>query len=60
MVAVWVQKVRAGEEVSTQELLKFAKLFNDELTLDNLERWADIIHGSVMAGVSGQGSANPD
>jgi hypothetical protein len=30
--------VRAGEEVSTQELLKFAKLFNDELTLDNLER----------------------
>ncbi|GAB4818097.1 hypothetical protein N2152v2_005143 [Parachlorella kessleri] len=34
----FMQKVRAGEEVSTQELLKFAKLFNDELTLDNLER----------------------
>lgn len=32
------QKVRAGDEVSSQELLKFAKLFSDELTLDNLER----------------------
>jgi LETM1 and EF-hand domain-containing protein 1 len=30
--------VRAGEEVDNAELIKFAKLFNDELTLDNLER----------------------
>ena len=33
-----MKKVRAGEMVSSDELLKFAKLFNDELTLDNLER----------------------
>lgn len=34
----FMQRVRAGENVDTSELLKFAKLFNDELTLDNLER----------------------
>ena len=34
----FMQRVRAGENVNTSELLKFAKLFNDELTLDNLER----------------------
>ena len=34
----FMQRVRAGENVHTSELLKFAKLFNDELTLDNLER----------------------
>lgn len=34
----FMQKVRAGEEVDNAELIKFAKLFNDELTLDNLER----------------------
>ena len=34
----FMKRVRAGAEVSPNELLKFAKLFNDELTLDNLER----------------------
>lgn len=34
----FMQRVRAGEHVEPSELLKFAKLFNDELTLDNLER----------------------
>jgi len=34
----FMQRVRAGEHVDGSELLKFAKLFNDELTLDNLER----------------------
>eukprot|EP00887_Chlorella_sp_A99_P005186 scaffold1.g5186.t1 len=34
----FMQRVRAGEAVPSSELLKFAKLFNDELTLDNLER----------------------
>jgi LETM1 and EF-hand domain-containing protein 1 len=34
----FMQRVRAGEHVDNSELLKFAKLFNDELTLDNLER----------------------
>jgi LETM1 and EF-hand domain-containing protein 1 len=31
-------QVRAGAEVSNNELVKFASLFNDELTLDNLDR----------------------
>lgn len=30
--------MRAGSEVSNAELVKFASLFNDELTLDNLDR----------------------
>ena len=30
--------MRAGERVDNSQLIKFAKLFNDELTLDNLER----------------------
>jgi hypothetical protein len=34
---VYVQ-VRAGKEVDNAEIIKFARLFNDELTLDNLER----------------------
>lgn len=34
----FMKRVRAGEPVSGSELLRFAKLFNDELTLDNLER----------------------
>jgi len=33
-----MKRVRAGEHVEPSDLLKFAKLFNDELTLDNLER----------------------
>lgn len=34
----FMKRVRAGDAVAPSELLKFAKLFNDELTLDNLER----------------------
>ena len=30
--------MRAGEPVSQYDVVKFAQLFNDELTLDNLER----------------------
>ncbi len=30
--------MRAGEPVENDELIRFASLFNDELTLDNLER----------------------
>ena len=37
VLAVCLQ-VRAGEAVDNKELTKFAQLFNDELTLDNLER----------------------
>lgn len=31
-------QVRAGEPVSNGDIVRFAKLFNDELTLDNLDR----------------------
>jgi len=34
----FMKRVRAGETVAPSQLLRFAKLFNDELTLDNLER----------------------
>ncbi|PRW58330.1 LETM1 and EF-hand domain-containing mitochondrial [Chlorella sorokiniana] len=34
----FMQRIRAGEDVPVNELLRFSKLFNDELTLDNLER----------------------
>ena len=33
-----VLQVRAGESVNNYEITRFAQLFNDELTLDNLER----------------------
>lgn len=34
----FMNKVRSGEDVSNEEILGFAKLFNDELTLDNISR----------------------
>ncbi|KAG8060375.1 hypothetical protein GUJ93_ZPchr0002g23811 [Zizania palustris] len=34
----FLNKVRRGEHVSNDEILNFAKLFNDELTLDNMSR----------------------
>ncbi|KAK3154586.1 hypothetical protein QOZ80_2BG0192560 [Eleusine coracana subsp. coracana] len=34
----FLNKVRRGERVSNDEILNFAKLFNDELTLDNMNR----------------------
>ncbi|XP_071706066.1 uncharacterized protein [Rutidosis leptorrhynchoides] len=34
----FMNKVRHGERVSNDEILGFAKLFNDELTLDNISR----------------------
>ncbi|KAK9846594.1 hypothetical protein WJX81_007347 [Elliptochloris bilobata] len=34
----FLRRVRAGEVVSQYEIMRFAQLFNDELTLDNLER----------------------
>ncbi|KAL6755050.1 LETM1-like protein-domain-containing protein [Haematococcus lacustris] len=35
---VFLKKVRSGQEVENAEIIRFARLFNDELTLDNLER----------------------
>lgn len=34
----FLNKVRTGSGVSNEEILAFAKLFNDELTLDNISR----------------------
>ncbi|KAM7278209.1 hypothetical protein ACFE04_005343 [Oxalis oulophora] len=34
----FLTKVRKGSRVSNEEILSFAKLFNDELTLDNISR----------------------
>eukprot|EP00249_Psilotum_nudum_P023945 c29036_g1_i1 orf=318-2618(+) len=34
----FMNKVRTGASVSNEEILGFAKLFNDELTLDNISR----------------------
>ncbi|CAN0923081.1 Mitochondrial proton/calcium exchanger protein [Linum grandiflorum] len=34
----FLNKVRKGSSVSNDEILSFAKLFNDELTLDNISR----------------------
>lgn len=34
----FMKRVRAGESVNNYEITRFAQLFNDELTLDNLER----------------------
>lgn len=34
----FMNKVRTGGKVSNEEILGFAKLFNDELTLDNISR----------------------
>ncbi|KAL8166222.1 hypothetical protein V2J09_007721 [Rumex salicifolius] len=34
----FMNKVRTGAHVSNEEILAFAKLFNDELTLDNISR----------------------
>ncbi|KAI3932893.1 hypothetical protein MKX01_031875 [Papaver californicum] len=34
----FLSKVRTGARVSNEEILGFAKLFNDELTLDNISR----------------------
>ena len=37
-------QVRRGAGVSNEEILSFAKLFNDELTLDNISRLVSIFN----------------
>lgn len=37
-LVAFMNKVRRGARVSNEEILGFAKLFNDELTLDNISR----------------------
>lgn len=40
---VLLKQVRRGAQVSNDEILGFAKLFNDELTLDNISRWMHLL-----------------
>lgn len=35
---VYFVKVRTGGQVQNEDILAFGKLFNDELTLDNISR----------------------
>jgi len=37
------KQVRTGSRVSNEEILGFAKLFNDELTLDNISRSSSLL-----------------
>ncbi|GAQ85899.1 hypothetical protein KFL_002600070 [Klebsormidium nitens] len=37
-LVAFMQKVRTGQHVSNDDIVNFAKLFNDELTLDNISR----------------------
>ena len=37
-VCVFVQIRTSGEQATTEELVRFSQLFEDELTLDNLSR----------------------
>ncbi|KAK3264026.1 hypothetical protein CYMTET_27209 [Cymbomonas tetramitiformis] len=46
-------KVRAGEAISNEDIIKFGGLFKDELTLDNIDRWgafhpADVVFSSIL------------
>lgn len=41
-------QVRKGGRVSNEEILGFAKLFNDELTLDNISRLGLLIYISAL------------
>lgn len=35
---IFIDKVRLGEKVTNSDIVKFAKLFSDEITLDNISR----------------------
>jgi len=52
----FMKKVRSGQRIGNSELAKFSKLFDDELTLDNLER----IHLSNMCKFLGLQSFGSD
>ena len=41
-------QVRTGAHVANEEILGFAKLFNDELTLDNISRLICILTTCVI------------
>ncbi|KAG2426023.1 hypothetical protein HYH02_014884 [Chlamydomonas schloesseri] len=47
----FMQKIRAGAAVENSEIIKFAQLFNDALTLDNLER-VQLVSMAQFVGIS--------
>ncbi|CAL5095262.1 unnamed protein product [Urochloa decumbens] len=53
----FLNKVRRGERVSNDEILNFAKLFNDELTLDNMSR-ARLVNMCKYMGIQPFGTDN--
>lgn len=50
-------QIRSGEHVNNFEITKFAQLFNDELTLDNLER-VHLVNLCKFVGISPFGTDN--
>ena len=50
-------QIRSGEHVNNYEITKFAQLFNDELTLDNLER-IHLVNLCRFVGISPFGTDN--
>ncbi|KXZ44449.1 hypothetical protein GPECTOR_67g289 [Gonium pectorale] len=47
----FIQRVRAGAAVENHEIIRFAQLFNDALTLDNLER-VQLVSIAQFVGIS--------
>ena len=47
----FIQKIRNGEAVTNDEISLFAKLFNDEFTLDNLSR-VHLLNMCTFTGIS--------
>ena len=39
----FMKRVRSGARVSNDDIKRFAKLFNDEITLDSVDRCACIV-----------------
>lgn len=43
-----IGQVRRGARVANEEILGFAKLFNDELTLDNISRLSLLLTSALI------------
>lgn len=52
---LFLSKVRKGARISNEEILGFAKLFNDELTLDNINR-SRLVNMCKYMGISPYGT----
>lgn len=54
-LSAFVSRARSGEKIDNREILRFARLFNDELTLDHLDR-SQLVNLSRFVGLSPFGS----